>query len=285
MATTTPTTTIGALALGALAMATFAVPVGASTIADWQLLDDFQSYDTGQVRPPSDVTNGTWTAHGNSGAIRIEDDPDGNKFITMGISGETVNRRTASHAMDSGFQLAPEGGTATYFMRSRFAAGHNESLLGIAIPNVSTGSLGPNFDDYRVQLRINADGSVDVRDGGSFPNAAPAGSIALNEWTNFWMVVHRPGTTGGTWDLYMTTGNDSAVGLSPLLSGINFRVNDAQNLATVLLMGEGAAANFTADFDDIYFSSGENLTLIPEPSSLALLGAGLGLILLRRRRS
>lgn len=272
---------LAALAAAALP-ALLAAPASADLITGWQKIDDFQSYATGRVN--ENVTGGNWVAHGNTSLVQILED-DGNQYIAMGHHGEPNNRRTASHALDEGFQLAPGGGTATYFMRTRFVEGVNEQLLGIAKPNVSTGSLDPTFNDYMMQVRVNSNGSVDVRDGGSFVGVAGAGSVPQDTWVNLWMVAHRPESGGNTWDLYMTTGNDSAVGSVPLQATIGFRTNLGDPLATVLLMGEGATAQFASHFDDIYFSSGQNLTLIPEPSSAALLVlAGLAMLLLRRRR-
>lgn len=245
--------------------------------ASWLAIDDFESYNTGVVRANgANVTNDAWIAHGNANEPQIsQDGAGGNKYLGF----NTVSAfRGASHLMHEDFQLGVGGGTATYFMRVRIAANHDVLHFGFATPNRNTTTVLTTQNDFLPNAWVLSDGEVGVVDGDSF--RGNLASMPENTWTNFWMVVNRGtvDTPTNTWSLYTSTGNNS-----PTLLGadIAFRANTSSSLGSVMVMAKGGAGE-TALFDDIYFSSGENLSVIPEPSTFLMMGMALGLLVLNR---
>jgi len=167
--------------------------------------------------------------------------------------------------MAAEFQLA-DGDKATYFMRVRGAFNCGTFDFGIG--------TGAADADMLVQTRYNEDASVDVNNAGTYD--LNVGTLTGSTWGNFWMVVDRTGVTD-TWDLYMTTGWTSAEGATAIASGIHFKSADSGALSWIRLLGQGSGAQTeTAHYDDIYFSTGENLTMAgpAEPPMLAYFNDG-----------
>lgn len=259
-----------------LAMAIGSVLCLNSAHGSWVLIDDFQSYDTGNV--DDGVTGGNWIAHGGTGAAEIEQDSTG-KYIQTGIDG---SRRTVSSTLNSDFQLGADDGVATYFMRVRTLEGNDDMFFGLAIENRNTSNTQLTFSDYVARAGI-VGKDVVFRDGGT--TTTSSATVDADEWINFWFVLDR--STGvESWDLYMTTGNISATELNKVNTDtISF--HNSGTVGSVMLVGSGSAENpRSGQMLDIYYSDGENLSMIPEPGTYAALVAlaALGFTFYRRRK-
>jgi len=231
-------------------------------ITDWQLIDDFQSYDTGQIRTPADATDGVWVAHGNHGAAHIAEDSSTGKYIRTGTDGSP---RAVSRTLDPSFQLASGGGIATYFMRVRVLE-HND-LARFALSKEDRGTSGPGFTQWdELTVRVSISGNED-------------NGKSVTEWVNYWMVVDRETEGADSYDLYMTTGNNDAHVVDDLIgSDIAFLNNNTDTLGSIVVMGRGnedESSTPSAQMLEVHYSEGQNLTFIPEPSTGGLMVLGL----------
>ena len=226
----------------------------APAAAAWTLIDDFQDYNTGDIR--DNVTGGVWTALGNTSLATIEQEGI-NQYLAFGW---TDGHRSAARELPSFAQLPAGAGSATYFHRYRSNGMDTaDASFGLTGPNLNTGSTAP-FGDFRVQVRISDTGNheVDVRDGGSFVDTGAR--IARDEWFNFWMVVHRDPTAGDRWDLYMTPGANTPDPANDLIySSAAFRSTESGPLQHYLAIAR-PYVNLGPNLDALYFSPGVNLS-------------------------
>ena len=240
--------------------------------ASWITIDDFQSYDTGEIRANGDdVTGGNWIAHDNAGLAEIAQEGD-TKYIAVGATGtDSSDRRVVSTALDSNFQLGVGDGTATYYMRVRSATTGNLAIMGLGIVNNDTGALTGNFDDFLARGNITDDGDVNYYDGSGPTGDTQAG---INEWVNIWIVADRSDSeSNGTFDFYMTTGLSSATA-SDKLNASPVNLYGSGTIGSIILMGRGGE-DLTSQMSYVAFSEETNLTFIPEPSTGGLLILGL----------
>ncbi len=229
-------------------------------ITDWQLIDDFQSYDTGRVRATGDdVTDGVWVAHDNHGAAHIAEDSTG-KYIRTGRDGSP---RAVSRTLDPSFQLASGGGIATYFMRVRVLE-HNDQAIFTLSKEGSTSTIIGEWDDFMVRVNI---------------SGTEYNGHSVTDWVNFWMVVDRETVGEDSYALYMTTGHNEAQVDDLIGSNIAFDNDITDPLGRIMVTGIGEEAESqtvpSAQMLEVHYSEGQNLTFIPEPSTGGLMVLGL----------
>ncbi|MCC5829894.1 MAG: PEP-CTERM sorting domain-containing protein [Phycisphaeraceae bacterium] len=247
------------------------------------LVDDFENRDPGAIGG-----QGNWASNSATYAVSPTPDPVGSSQSLL----------TGSGAFDFAANNDPnlliaEGSDATVFLRYRVnsSIGHGEGQFGIshlAAPG------GGNFNDFKVQIdggNVNTeDGTFRFRlnDGGTFRNISLAGSeeaetrFDVDKWYNIWIYVDN---SSSSYQVFINEG---------------FNVGNPTQL--VFWDGDVEKTSFTyrggafngdlqsllfrrGDYyvDDIYISPSLNLSPIPEPASVALLGLG-GLMLIARRR-
>lgn len=239
------------------------------------LIDNFQSYSTGTVA--GGATGGVWTALGNADGANVQDE-SGNKLMTVGATavGANVNVYRSIPAI-------PAADTATtVFMRIRanIATGLNGSFGLADIAPSDMNSVG----HYEVQFRlINNSGTqaIEARNGGAFVSLLSP--ITVGDWYNVWMVVNN---STDKWDAYINTGTANATAADLKLSGIGFRNGAAANDLTYLSVFGGAGGVLGESFDDIYMSSGVDLSnplAVPEPTACALTLVAISIVMLKRR--
>ena len=255
--------------------------IGSVAVSQAQtLVDNFQSDSLGLV---SGQPASGWTALGGTSptpidTATIQSDGLGNNFLSIGgiTAGSGTYRMlpTPIATMSSG----------TLF----FQAYANNVNLNVSIGLSDIVPTDANaFGAFEPQMRMNINGGAprfDARaSSGVLPFTTPA-PITLGQWYNVWMVAD---TSSDTWSCYINTGTANATAGDLKMSGITFRDSTDHNTAlTTILVYSGAQAGGTlsASVDNFYESSGTDLVNpVPEPSSVALVLSGFGLLMSLRR--
>lgn len=247
------------------------LPIGFSS--GHQLLDNFESYATGQIGATPNTTGNVWTGvqDGTSNASIVE----GNRNQVLQVLGVNLSSNTwrgavtsLSSAFDDDSSL-PHGDTGTYFFRvRRSGTGTIDTIFGLTDQAASTGTAPGNdidspWNEYAVllsifgdtnnsQLRAYSDGSGDVN----------VGSVANAEWLNVWLTVDN---SSKTYRVATSTGLDDGVDSG---GQYQFGRRTAGTVGSNSLVGFGfhEARGVAAQLDDLYFVDGVNLT---NPRTLA----------------
>ncbi len=107
--------------------------------------------------------------------------------------------------------------------------------------------------------------------------------ISVGQWYNVWMVVNN---STDKWDAYINTGTANATVADLKLSNIGFRNGAAANDLSFVSVFGGAGGVLGESVDDIYISSGVDLSnplAVPEPTTCALTLVGICIVMLKRR--
>lgn len=286
--------------LGAMAIA-LAAAFGASSQAraEWILVSDF----TG-LTDPNKVNNGSgggWYLHeqggwstlaqntlGNTTAYTAQDTPAPGGlhlgFAPLAGGNESSGRRTARIALPTNAQIA-NNATGTLFFR--FFAEADGSFAKIQVGLNSTAA--PTASKHAgVAFRVQADSNSIFYGPEHNSNAILDSGGSRGVWHNVWLVIDN---AADKVDMYMTTGSQSAVSATPVMSQGDFSNATTDTLQTLILI-QNTASTSPSDvrfrFDDFYMSSGTNLANpVPEPAAHGLLLLG-GMVLgpmLRSRRA
>ena len=250
-----------AAAMGTLALA------ATSANAAFVVIDDFESHTLGTAPTSANgwVESGTQAV--TSGLIIADPDDAGNQVAEL-------TARNSGYDIALGGNSIADSTTGTVFFRVQTTTGSEFFAYATREDVPTTGwwdkdDAGAGNDGSITQPRYNAGATVAQSDG---------------TWYNFWAVANN---TADTFDLYRSTGTDGQGDASFITidTGVAFGGSGTGALDHFFFAGDGGLA--TAMIDDIYVdNSGVNLanpTIIPEPSSAALLGLG-GLALILRRR-
>ncbi len=249
----------------------------------------------------SNSTDATWTGDANGLAIRqtgglVETDGSGwgNSFenVTYEITGGTLDVTGWGLRMRGGSTLTIDGGTVTM----------GDTLT---INDSTVNMLGGTLTAQNLQTNNNAiwnfsGGAVDLTNQGFTQSGKSSGTSQVNfsgnvdfNTTNFQKgnataINFEIGSGSGTIDADTIT--SSGLSFNWLSgSGFSFTATTIDGGSTwedlwnagVLTVDSGQSGTFASNFNDV----GGTLTLIPEPSTFALLGlAGLAALFLRRRR-
>jgi len=200
---------------------------------------------------------------------------------TNNILGVGSNSGTATLALPSAIDTAS---TATLFFQMYFPSGSNanRAFAGLSASSVANPTAGDfNYLSAYAGGITGSDG-FGARDGGS---TLSAGSPTGSTWYNLWLVIDN---SADTYDVYINSGTATATAGDLLFSGIDFRTGAdgaGTDLETLAILTTGNSTG-TAYFDNFAIdTTGANLSVIPEPSTYALLFGTLGLGLAFWRRS
>jgi hypothetical protein len=233
----------------------------------WTLTQESNNNQNNDVITNFEIANDPSGATNLVGALSGLDDPDG--------GGSTGN---AYRTLDT---ISSSSTAATVFFR--FYLGNSSQTDGFNhLAGVAKNDDPDAWDAY--VSYTGALGTIDhvARDEGN--GNVDVGDLSLNTWYNVWMVIDN---NGDTTDYYLNTGGD-ATGMSPV-NTTDFANRDTSNNDIdrfLLRMGQAKDETAIMYIDDIYVdTTGQNLTAIPEPGTLALMGLSLAaLVLFRRRR-
>ncbi|HOK97125.1 MAG TPA: PEP-CTERM sorting domain-containing protein [Anaerohalosphaeraceae bacterium] len=233
------------------------------------LVDNFESYQAGLIR--DGVTGGVWKeiTAGTSFAVIGED--AGNKFLQTGWSG---GGRGAYRCIDP---IVDSVSAITLYLRIYAVTSSQDTSFGLA-DQITTSAA--TWGDFEVQMVLGNGDDADhvnlrARDGGTVETYM---ALAVGQWYNIWAVIDQ---TTDSFDMYVTAGYESAVGLSPINPDpINFRNGTTADLSYFLALTNYRDFNYR--LDDIHITLGKNLA-IPEPVTMLMMGLG-GLMLALRKR-
>lgn len=227
------------------------------------LIDDFQGYQAGLIR--DGVTGGVWKEITSGSSFARIGEEEGNRFLQTGWNG---GGRGAYRSIPA---IADSCSAATLFMQIYAITSSQDTSIGLA--DVVTTSAA-TWGDFEIQIALgNGDDAEHInlraRDGGTVETYM---ALAVGQWYNLWAVIDQ---TNDWYDLYVTSGTDSAAGSSPINPDpINFRNGTTADLAYFLALTNWRDMNYR--LDNIYLTEGVDLSypIIPEPCSLVLLGVG-----------
>ena len=260
--------------------------IGAVAVSQAQtLVDNFQSDSLGLVS--GGATSGAWTVEmGTTSPPNIDtatiQSLSGNNFLSIGgvTAGSGVYRALPT----------PIAGFSSGTLFFQVFANNLNLNVSIGLSDVAAPTDANNFTPFEPQFRLNYNAGAprfDVRNGGAFVDLTTHTAITAGQWYNVWIVAN---TTADTWNCYINTGTADATAGDLKMSGIAFRdATDHNTALTTLLVYSGAIAGGTlaASVDNFYESSGtvlvNPLTSVPEPSSVALVLSGFGLLMSLRR--
>ena len=242
-----------------------------SAVAQYSLVEDFESYTLGTWNTPTTAT-AVWTSNtgGGTGLVAIESDGS-TQHLAFGWN---AGQRGAWRATTP----IAEGGSGTYYFQVRSEDATPDVSYGLSDAAAPTG-----FGDFEVQVGLVDDGdggngvfNIIARNGGAF-EVLDTG-LMPNTWYDVWVVVDN---LADTYDVYYgTTGDPSTLGTN-IGSGLAFRNGVAANDLNRFWTLANGHEDLNAHLDNIY----HNPNAVPEPSALVLtLAAGsLALTSLRRR--
>lgn len=232
------------------------------------LIDSFESYGVGKIR--DGVTNGVWTAidSGTSFAVIASDDGTTatNQYLQTGWNGGGRGAYRGIDAID-------DASTATLFLQIMATSSSQDTSFGLS--DIAA-HASANWGDFEIQMALSNGADADHADLHGRNGASL--QIALNQWYNVWVVVNQ---TTDTWDMYVNQGSADAAAGDLLQSGLSFRNGTVDDLVSFMVLTNYRDMNYK--IDNIGLADGVDLSVVPEPATLALLGLG-GLALVRRKR-
>lgn len=229
------------------------------------LVDDFESYSLGNVR---DVASPPWTAIDGTGQADIFDDGTGNQYLGFGWSGGwrgTYNDTIAPIADGT-------VGSVLFFNVYANAEGldHSFGLSDVAGVDIDW------YDDFEIQIYMKRNAAGD--DGKVILGARNGSEVEVDTgtWYNVWAIVDQ---LNDTYDVYYSTGAADLETAILHSDDAAFRNGTSDSLTALVGCGYYTDENSQQEMwiDNI------DLTVVPEPATLILLGLG-GAALLRRQR-
>jgi len=252
----------------------------ANSLADFALLEDFESYSAGAISPQST----SWSFDTADSNVASE---TGNKYLQL----STV---TNGHVVfNDGNTLLADNSIGTYFFRARMPVTGSHNGTGVSATEgyqngwsdggaiVRLGGTNPGSNIYGYN-----EGPTGPT-GGTYPTLTT--DTTTEFWYNLWVVLDNSGEQGSrTYDVYIQRDGDANFDTQQQIgSGLYYRW-DANTVVGSIesLYFRNANDGVSADFDDLYFDgAGENLiNPIPEPATLGLVAVfGGGVLFIRRR--
>lgn len=253
--------------------------------AAWILLDNFDSYPTGNIGTTPNTTGGKWTGvFDGTGAAYVVDNGGGNKAIAnYGSSGSGGWRGVEANLTSAfgGDYSVPDNSVATYFyqfnptsvVKNAGSDGADwDHMMGLS-DNVGAIDQNNSWQDYAVMPFFAGAAATPAM----YNNSATYGTLPLDTWQNLWIVVD---TNTNTYDLYMSTGLNAGTLVnndSPFING--------KGLTALQAIAFMSHSDNETQFDNLYYSAGVDVSHpIPEPASLSLIGLA-ALAMGRRRRA
>jgi len=244
---------------------------GSMTMAT--LVDNFDGYTAGQIDA---VTGGTWVSTSNNATpapvstMVIATDPtnSGNQVL----SARPTGGQSGLYGVLSGDEVIADNITKTMSLKFMVTTDTYDSSFGLTTLDAPY-QFGNTFNAQCALIN----GTFRVRNGGSTSGSLAA--ITANTWYYLWAVVDN---TANTYDVYLkTTASDATAG-DLIANDFAFRTGCPDgDIDRFFVMMQNTSVDVL--FDDINMREGVELTYIPEPASMLILGLG-GLVLSLRKR-
>ncbi len=233
--------------------------------ADFQLLDDFQSSATGDVR---DDSASLWTAHSTSLFSVLEEGE--NRFLGYAYDN---GHRAGTRALPGEWQIqAGEAATVFLQFRSGVLTPGSDQAAHFGLTHAVDTSANLPEAGFRVEVRLRPAETaervaLEVRDGAEWRRLA---TVAQGIWHNLWLVVDR--TSGDRFRVYLNGGSEAATSADLLgyddggtrVTEFAFRDNGAAGDLLDGFTAHGfAAGNRTMHLDNLWMDKGgENLGFV-----------------------
>ena len=251
--------------------------VGSSLFAAFQMIEDFESgalsagftiYQEAGNFATSPTTTVVANPYGSGSALAIH----------PGVASTTDSlNQTIEFAIPSALQVTDpvtESKPVTFYFKMARplvagVPGEADITWGLADSTTRSAVGSPlAYGAYSVLGRIETNGIIDIRDGGSYKDLAVA-PLETEAWYEFWFVVDH---FTNTFTQYVKGGTDFAT-QTKVFEGAAYRNETVNNLDTMLFITsagntDGAKGKDDTYFDDVYIDvDGENLTSpLPPPS-------------------
>lgn len=233
------------------------------------LLDDFESYAVGNVSG-----TGVWTGiFAGTGNAQVETDGT-NQYGSWWAANNGARGMWRSIA-----PIANADTATTVFMQVMTDTLTNDGSFGLSDITAAPSNSYP-WGDFEVQGAI-VNGAFSARNAGTVVNLNYA--VTVGQWYNVWFVIDN---STDTYDMYVTaSGNATSANL--VADNFVFRNSGpglvANDLTILMAAANTRSTNQKFHWDNIAVTSGVDLSVVPEPATMVLLGLG-GLIASRRRR-
>ena len=251
--------------------------VGSSLFAAFQMIEDFESgalsagftiYQEAGNFATSPTTTVVANPYGSGSALAIH----------PGVASTTDSlNQTIEFAIPSALQVTDpvtESKPVTFYFKMARplvagVPGEADITWGLADSTTRSAVGSPlAYGAYSVLGRIETNGIIDIRDGGSYKDLAVA-PLETEAWYEFWFVVDH---FTNTFTQYVKGGTDFAT-QTKVFEGAAYRNETVNNLDTMLFITsagntDGAKGKDNTYLSDFSMSDGENLTspLPPSPS-------------------
>lgn len=239
---------------------------GLAAVSQAVLVDDFESYAVGNVSG-----TGVWTGiFAGTGNAQVEADGT-NQFgswwaANNGARGMWRNLPVAIANADT---------ATTLFLQVMTDVATNDGSFGLT----DLAAAPTTWGDFEIQGAV-INGGLNARNAGVVTNLNYV--ITPGQWYNIWFVIDN---STDTYDLYANAGGD-ATAANLLADNFVFRNSgagvQANDLTKLMALANTRATVQKFHWDNIAVTGGVDLTAVPEPATMLILGLG-GLVLARRR--
>lgn len=278
-----------ALALGLIGLVCGTAP------AAWTTVDTFESYTLGN----SVVGQGTWAQNASSSLLptfTTELDPAGGSNQVMKVANPGLDIANIYNNA-AALTIAESATPATITFRIRIGADFVRRDLTPAVSHLATPWVHTNMKAYAVFTEQSpADPilmNINIKEGPAPPGTSSGpnvdrGDAVSDVWYTMWYVFHNQvtadaaATPGDTYDVYIQGGTYGSQTL--LTSGAYYRGgNCIGSLLTFVVITDSQMVGYIDDLG--VDTSGQNLTVLPEPATMGLLAVGVAGLLARRRKN
>lgn len=241
---------------------------GLVSIAQAGMVDDFQSYAVGNVSG-----TGVWTGiFAGTGNAQIEADGT-NQFGSWWAANNGPRGMWRSIT-----PIANADTATTVFLQVMTDTLTNDGSFGLSDITGAPSNSQP-WGDFEIQGAI-VNGVLNARNAGTVVNLNYA--ITAGQWYNVWFVIDN---SADTYDMYVTASGNATVA-NLVADNFVFRNSDAglaANDLTILMSAANTRSTVQKfHWDNIAITNGVDLSVVPEPATMLLLG--LGALLARGRK-